>query len=193
MKVIILLITVILQLSLSNNFKNNTTIKINPESTLVIKGKTNVSQFYCNYNIAKLNHDISVDFSAIDNQKMTFNKAELKLNNTFFDCGNQIMNKDFRTLLKSKTYPNIYINLLEVEKQSDNKLLVQLAIELAGISKQFKIPVIIEKTCNNNVRVKGNIEIDILQYNLEPPKKLLGMVKVDNTINVLFNLSLSTL
>ncbi|KJD34892.1 hypothetical protein PW52_13365 [Tamlana sedimentorum] len=192
MKVIILLITVILQFSFINDPINKTNVKINPESTLVIEGKTNVNQFYCNYNTSLLNHAIPVDFLLLDNRKMVFNNAELKLKNAFFDCGNQIMNKDFRTLLKSKTHPNIYINILEVEKQSDKKLSAELKIELAGVSKQFRIPVTIEHT-DNKLSVKGNIEIDILQYNLEPPKKLLGMVKVDNTINVLFNLSLSTL
>ncbi|MCB4797962.1 YceI family protein [Neotamlana laminarinivorans] len=190
MKVIIILIAAILQFSFINNPINKTSVKINPESTLIIEGKTNVNQFYCNYNTSKLNHEIPVKFFIEANQKVVFNNTILKLNNQLFDCGNDIMNKDFRNLLKSKKHPNISIQLLEIEKKSNKKIEAKLNIELAGVSRLFKIPVIVENY-ESNIRVNGKIEIDILEYNLEPPKKLLGMVKVDNTINVLFNLSLT--
>ncbi|KJD34500.1 hypothetical protein PK35_01530 [Tamlana nanhaiensis] len=189
MKKIILILTVLITFGFSNKFATKKTlIFVKPESSLVINGKTNVNTFNCTYNIENLNQPIPVNFVANSN-KLIFKNTYLPLVNVYFDCGNKMMNKDFRTLLKSEDHPKIYLRLKEITTINANHLTALIALELAGKTKLYSIPVTFQLN-NSIININGKINIDLYDFNLEPPKKFLGMVAVNNNIDVNFNLFL---
>ncbi|WP_405605767.1 YceI family protein [Polaribacter sp. Asnod1-A03] len=189
MKKIIILIGVSLFLfsfTKINVFKNDTIIKIDEESKLEIIGSTNVNKFKCDFNFLDFDKTVPLSFQKKDN-KIYFKEAILKLGNSCFDCGNKVMNKDFNKLLKSNKFPQILLNLKEVEKkETTTEALVEMTI--AGVSKKYKVPVTIEE--NEVFLVSGNLHLNIEDYNLEAPKKMLGIIVVSEMINIHFNLIL---
>lgn len=185
---------IILILSISGftfvNLVKETTVIIEPESKLFIKGSTNINTFNCHYNIAELQDPIPVNFE-VKNDKMVFKETDLILKNECFDCGNKNINTDFKALLKTNKYPQIFIHLNEIQNfnSTNSTSEVLLDVEIAGIIKSYTIPVKIEDN-ENNLFVKGKLIMDINDFNLEPPKKLLGLIKVDRAIEIDFQLLL---
>ncbi|MFI1773573.1 YceI family protein [Thalassobellus citreus] len=188
MKNIVYIFSILLLVSFTNRgTAKSTSVIITPKSKLVVKGKTNINTFDCVFNVTNLKKPIPVFFE-IEDHKMVFKKTELVLNNACFDCGNKGMNKDFQDLLKSKKYPEIFLKLKEIEKiDKENAFLnATIEIEIAGVVKQYQTPVILDN--KNELFVKGLLTLNICDFNIEPPKKLLGLICVNETIEIDFQL-----
>jgi hypothetical protein len=167
---------------------NDTSVLITSESHLFIKGKTNVSKFKCEFNINQINEPIPLFYQVINN-KMVFEKAKLTLDNHCFDCGSKGINKDFRALLKSEDYPEIELHLKEIKKIETNPSEVNALLELhiAGKTKSYHMPLVIDE--NENICVSGVLKLDITDFNLEAPKKALGLIVVSENIEINFQLN----
>lgn len=167
---------------------NDTSVLITSESHLFIKGKTNVSKFKCEFNINQINEPIPLYYKVIDN-KLVFEKAKLTLDNHCFDCGSKGINRDFRALLKSEEYPEIQLYLKEIKKIEANPAEVNALLELciAGKSKSYRMPLLIDD--DENICVSGSLKLDITDFNLEAPKKALGLIVVSEDIEINFQLN----
>jgi len=188
MKKFVYFFSIFLLLAFTNRgIVKSTSVLITSNSKLVVKGKTNVNTFDCEFNVTTLKNPIPVFFQIEDN-KMVFKKTELVLENACFDCGNKSMNKDFQELLKTNAYPNIFLKLKELETidKEDSFLQATIELEIAGVKKQYQIPVTLEE--KNNLFVKGILELNICDFNITPPKKLLGLICVNETIEIDFQL-----
>lgn len=171
----------------SKLLEKTTSVTIEPESQLVIKGTTNVSSFKCKFNIKEINNPIPLYYKVIDN-KLVFEKAKLVLNNDCFDCGHKGMNKDFLALLKSEEYPEILLELKEIVQNLENPSEVKAAIKLhlAGKSKLYYVPIQLKE--DENISVSGNLKLNISDFDLEAPKKALGLIVVSEDIEIRFDM-----
>ena len=169
------------------NFKN-TSITVTDESSVVIRGTTSINTFKCSYNVLRLDNPIQVVYRKVGH-RMVFDKTALVLDKHSFDCGGKGINNDFQKILKSNKYPEIilYLNYINHLEDQPNNVLASIDIEIAGFSKTHKVPVKIKKS--NNMIITGDLAISMSDYNLEAPKKLFGLISVDDTINVYFQLA----
>src|SRR6056300_1339029 len=119
MKRILFFISSFMMLAFTTTYVESTAVVITPSSELVINGKTNVNSFNCEYDVLSLKKPIPVSFKRINN-KIVFEKTTLVLNSACFDCGGSSINADFQELLKSGTYPEIYIDLKEISADSND-------------------------------------------------------------------------
>lgn len=166
-------------------------IKVLPQSSLKIQGKTNISKFSCAFKISTINGPIQVIFE-IDKDTLKFRNTFLILENDCFDCGNTMMNKDLRKLLKSDEYPHIQLSLKTVQEHASAQISnASVEISLAGVTNTYTVPVHINKEKFTNL--KGTLAIDIEDFNLEAPKKMLGTIKVSNFIEIEFDLKIQNL
>lgn len=168
-----------------NNFKKKD-IHILPQSQLTITGDTNISAFSCIFNPKKLPNSILV-LHVNNPSEIQLKNAILVLNNEGFDCGNKQINKDFHSLLQTEEYPEIRLEVKKIRLEKDSKAKAEVNISIAGKQNQYSVPVRIVSepaTC-----FEGSLELDINDFGLEPPKKLFGMIKVKEDIQINFNLS----
>lgn len=162
----------------------NTLVVLSSESTLNVKGTTNVSNFSCTFNVDKFKSPIQVYYK-IEANKMVFDKTILVLDSNCFDCGGKAINNDFKKILKAETYPHIKLYLKEISLKENSKEVNALVnIEIAGITKSYKIPVKIK----NNLLINGSLDISLADYKLESPKKLFGLIAVNDKISINFQL-----
>ncbi|MBR9846908.1 MAG: YceI family protein [Algicola sp.] len=188
MKKIVLILIIISGFAFTTNeVFNDTSVLITPESQLLIKGKTNVSKFKCEFNINQINEPIPLYYQ-VKNNKMVFEKAKLKLDNQCFDCGSKGINKDFRALLKSESYPEIELHLKEIKNIETNPSKVNALLELhiAGKSKSYLTPLTIDNS--KDICVSGLLKLNITDFGLIAPKKALGLVVVSDEIEINFEL-----
>ena len=154
------------------------------ESELTIKGKTNINKFQCAYDIDKLSDSIKVTYRE-KNNALEFTKASMALKNISFSCGNSGINKDFNKLLKTEEFPAISIGLLNVSQTSiDSQVLAKVQIVICEIKKTFTLPIHVDKS--DGIIISGILPIDINDFNLEAPRKVMGMIKVSNEIEIDF-------
>ncbi|WP_142786285.1 YceI family protein [Changchengzhania lutea] len=189
MKKVLIFISILVLLAFTTrDYFENTSVLITPESQLILKGKTNVNKFQCVFNVTEIKNPIPVYFKVLGD-KLLFNNTQLVLKNGCFDCGNKAMNRDFQDLLKSKKYPQINLKLKELKELNTQKghvMQVLLDLEIAGITKSYKIPVTLEGS--DNLFVRGLLVLNICDFNIEPPKKLMGIISVDEIIEIDFQL-----
>jgi len=188
-KKLILFVFIVMALAFTSRDSaiKNTSIIISPESSLLVRGTTNVNTFTCLFDIEKLKNPIPVVYH-MENGKMQFNKTALILDNVCFDCGGKAINNDFQKLLKSDKNPQILLFLKElsnVENKEDTHAVIE--IQMAGITKTYRIPVKIKK--NNKLLITGDLALNLSDYNIVPPKKFLGMITVDDKIEIFFQLA----
>ena len=159
------------------------------DSEVSISGTTNVNSFTCNYNILKLENPIPVSFESRD-QTMVFNSTFLELENKCFDCGHKAINKDFNKLLKTEVYPKIQLNLKQINKDSKQKDLLSALVEIHIANKKNTYRVPVKADGNKNLMVLGELKLNLPDFNLEAPKKALGLIVVHDEIEVNFKLHL---
>jgi hypothetical protein len=163
-------------------------VLITTESFLYIKGTSNINTFTCVYDATTLSRKVPVRFTQ-DRNTMHFRNVQMQLKNTGFNCGNRGINNDFHELLQTNKYPNIHFELLRTV-QTGNIVDAFVAIEIAGVKKQYKVPV---KTNGELAPIEGVLCINITDFGLTPPRKMMGMIVVREDIEIVFGFDLKVL
>lgn len=163
-------------------------ISFSPKSLLVIRGKSNVNKFSCDYNSYNLSDSLSIFYEKVKD-KLVFSDASLSLSVESFDCARRGINRDFKKLLKSKEFPFIKMTLKDVllKKEKKDTLFTNISFTICNLTKEYKIPVAFRKK-NEFLEFDGSIIINIEDFDLKAPNKVLGLIKVDNSIEINFNL-----
>lgn len=168
-------------------------IEVLPGSSLTITGDTNIRDFLCEYDTQRLARTHEVSFST-DSDWLQFRNTILQLRNAGFDCGNRAINRDFHSLLKSKEFPVIDLELKEIHLGKEDVAQARVRITIADKKKDYEIPVKL-KTLNNDqgdeLHLDGLLKLNISDFGLEPPKKLFGLIVVKDDIQINFDLHIS--
>lgn len=172
-------------------------VSILEASYLVINGKTNVNKFHCYYHQLSTK-PLPVVLNQLENS-ITVKNAALILQTHQFDCNNQMMNKDFQQLLQSEAYPQIEIEILRLHQSphSDRKLSshlnevsftiwVQALFRIVGNEHQYSFPVKVIDNSDDALNLQGSVDLNLLDFDITPPKKLLGLVEVQELITIDF-------
>jgi len=177
-------------------------LNMEPGSYLLIQGESNVNKFQCNYlDLHADTLDVKVYWQ---DECLVFQDATIRLDIRAFDCGNRQMNRDLQDLLKTQNYPYISIDILCIDvsstegsliipvRQNPDKIAILTRIRIAGHEKQQRVPVEIFKK-DNERNYTGSILLNLKDFNLEPPTKLMGLIRVDKMIEVHFYLKVTIL
>ena len=172
------------------------TVRLNlqNDSYLSIKGSSNVLPFSLHQQGDKFLTN-NKTFTAFQNQnKLIFNQSQLAIGVENFSSDNSMALRDFKKLMKSDIYPNLQIQIQQIEllpNALNSKLLkgtALVAITITGVTKQYLIPI----SSNNKGEITiidGKKNINIRDFGLTPPEELLGLVKVSEWININFRLN----
>ncbi len=160
------------------------TIKILPGSELSIQGDTNITEFGCGFDTDFLEGCKKINYTENGND-IYFKNAVLILKNKGFDCGSKGINKDFHSLLKTAQYPQISLELTKINLLQSNKGMAWVYITIAGITHEYKLPIDLPESLDH---FTGNLKLNINDFNLEPPRKMLGLIVIKEEIEIDFNL-----
>jgi hypothetical protein len=122
-------------------------------------------------------------------------KGSVTLDASSFDCGIALMTSDFRKTIKSKTYPAIVIDFISFERTpsyayGEEKFKGIINISLGGVTKLFEMNCTIEAKPSGLIHLKGGRDFTFSDFNLQAPKHMMGLVKVEQGLNVNFHLVL---
>lgn len=112
-----------------------------------------------------------------------------------FDCGNSRMTKDLQEALRMASYPEIRFELVHatVEKGSDRPdewytVHALGALTIAGTKRLVQVQAEGRALDRHRFQMRGCKPIRMTYFNIEPPTRALGLIKVKNRVVVQFDL-----
>jgi hypothetical protein len=164
---------------------------IDPQSRLTIHGSTNVNSFQCLQHY--LNNDTLEYLTSDESINLRFDHNRLRIPVKGFNCGNNQITKDFQKTLKSETYPHLEILFRSFNHSSiRNNSYIDGVVDicLAGATKRYTIKYFAQIPATGTIFLKGRQAVNFSDFNLNPPNKMLGLIQVQECLEVEFNLTL---
>jgi len=165
-------------------------------STLSIAGSTNINKFCCQVTeytgpdtLMTLRETGGVKETGVSFQ------GQLQIDIKDFDCRNGIMTSEFKHTLKYQQYPQLTISFLSLERLPsggpDNTAVKGwVEVSLAGVCKKFEIGYSSGKSSGNDLELIGVRVFGFSDFGLKAPRKMGGLVRVNDQLEVQFRLHL---
>lgn len=170
---------------------------IDPESKLFLEGSSNVIDFACHCTSSLQGGRGSM--AEEEGNGFSFANSVLQLPVQALDCGNRTMNKDMYEALAADKHPFVEIQLLSV-KAHDHKLFgechewenlqARLRLKIAGEAREVVMHVRGTHLGYQRYRFVGAKPIYLTNFNIEPPRAMLGAIRVDDCIKINIDLVL---
>lgn len=115
------------------------------------------------------------------------------------DCGNSMMTNDLQDALKMDQHPEIRFELVHatvggrVDTSAHWRRIDALGpLTVAGTKRLIRLDAAAQALDTNHFRLRGCLPIRMTDFNIEPPTKALGLIKVKNRVEVQFDLLAQT-
>ena len=161
------------------------------DSSLRIEGRTNLNTFNCS--VKKYLHADTLSFSKNNSTEKEYAvKGEIIINSNEFDCKKKYMNGDLKKTLKADISPYLSIKLMTISNFINTSQPVRgtVAISLAGVKKNIEVNYTVTKGTCGRLFLDGKCNVLFSDFGLNPPRKLSGLIKVNQEIDVSFLLIL---
>lgn len=149
------------------------------KQAFTIEGATSIGDFSCTYELEQRDTVHTGNASAEDNS-ITY-----VIPSDAFGCHNFLLTRDFKKTIRAKEFKDIKVEMCRLRK-TGHHYTCDLKLRLAGKEKIYE---------NTSLRTKagglaGTLVVQFSEFNLTPPKKLGGLVKVKEDIKISINLTL---
>jgi hypothetical protein len=166
------------------------------QCTLKVNGSTNINKFSCV--IPEYTKPDTLLFYKANKDEPIKITGSLALDVQKFDCKNAMMTSDLRKTLKAKRYPKIIIRFLNlshypISSFKESLITGAVTIEIAGTVKRFDIDYRYTMTGDKVLKLIGTKQVKFSDFDIDPPKKLGGMIKTNDELDVEFSLYIKTL
>lgn len=164
--------------------------------SLQVVGSTNVNQFTCVIADYYKPDTLTFYVDKLKEPAQITGAIQLKVQN--FDCHNPPMTANLRKALKAADYPHLLIKFISLNQytlkpNSATALNGKVSITLAGVTKLYKINYQLVPTGGQTFTLVGSREVTFSDFNIIPPRKIGGLIKTDNALQVQFKLNVKVL
>lgn len=167
-------------------------------TSLRVDGSTNINRFsceipdYCNPDTIVLNKP------GTDQGKEVVLTGMITLDISRFDCHNSMMTAEFRKTVKAAAFPRLTVHFLSLCRMPDpriqgDSLKGVVDIVLAGITKRCGINYVAVPGDHRTIRLRGDQQLKFSDFGLVPPRKLGGMIRTNDRVDIAFNLNLKVI
>lgn len=166
---------------------------VQPTSKITIDGQTNVNSFTCA--IKRYTGSDTLVLVESGKRKPVFRQGAVGLQAASFDCGLQLMTHDFAQTIKAKEFPKVSIEFISFERvprydKKEDTFKGKMKISLAGVTRSFEVDCTIGTEPSGLIHLKGGRDFTFAEFNLQAPSRMMGLVKVQETLKVNFHLVL---
>ncbi|MEX2595075.1 MAG: hypothetical protein WD426_20090 [Anditalea sp.] len=155
------------------------------EKRITVNGNTSIGSFSCDYGISGKNDRLYMD-------RLTSSPYSFSVPVEAFRCGNFLLNRDFRTTLKAKRYPEISVQVLKLQKEKNGIFRGTIKLHLVGKSKILKDVKFTLKAHDKNQVLSTDFIFSASEFELIPPKKLGGLIKTEDNMEIIVSLVLKS-
>lgn len=167
------------------------------DSRLWINGRSNVHDFTCEAGnidgFARLDDPVSPGNEREAPAYPSQGEIQVEIPVASFDCGRERMNRDFREALLADQHERItfqYQALEQLEALDDTTYRITIAgsLSVAGTTRKISTAARGYRLDSDHLRVEGSTRLSMEDFNVEPPTALMGLVRVDDTLRVHYDL-----
>jgi hypothetical protein len=171
-------------------------LTVHESSRFWIQGQASIKSFTCVVDRvegeARMLADRKRLSSSADEQQVT---VTLTVPVRAFDCGREGMTEDLQETLRMEEHPEIQFELVHARagpatdsSASWREIEVLGPLTIAGTKRLLHYNVVGRTYGPNHARTRGCKTIKMTYFGIEPPTKAFGLIKVDNRIDVKFDL-----
>ncbi len=166
--------------------------KVSGTSRVVVEGQSNVNEFKCVTIRYEGNDVLSQRNDNASGKRILEGSINMKVKS--FDCENRVMTRDLRETLQKDAYPEITVDVVSITLPDNDgkshKVDGQAEITLAGETRLMDFTWEVSYPNSQKIRLSGNRELKFSQFNIDPPTKMMGMIRVRDELLVDFDLVL---
>ena len=173
----------------SENEPASLRVQVMEGTGLIIKGSTSISTFECESGYFPTEDTLLITYER-DSGKYRIRHGRLIFRIRDIQCGDPYSNRQMSNTLKVKKYPFIIADLLEIHPGSGPwyHKSVTARIELAGNEIIQEIPLRVSSLKDGNLELKGEQSFRMSTFGLEPPKPMMGLIRVEDKLDIGFSL-----
>lgn len=171
----------------------------NELSTLTFNGDASVNDF--SVTAEMIEGAVSFFFESEGNQPVLIDSAangQVTIPVKSMKGGNFLFNQDMYGALNAKEYPNIRfmlnnLNTLQVDSISNEALAFEATgdLTISGSTRVISFNIVTSPARENRLQVRGNTNLLMSDFDIQPPKKVFGALKVEDKIEIKFNIVLN--
>lgn len=170
-------------------------LRLVPESHLWVDGTSTVRDWKCKAGVVEATVETASERAvpAVLGGQNGVRTVVLTVPAEKLDCANGQMNDHMRKALKVKDHPAIEFTLesYDLDKRADTvKATLRGTLQLGGVTKPIVMNALLTPGTDGALRVVGSYELNMIEYDLTPPKLMLGALKVREKVKVGFDLTL---
>ncbi len=195
MKHVLLLISAFVAMSTTYRTASNKALSrwvVESSSSLNIEGSSNINDFRCDITEYLKNDTLHYNMEDRSN-RLNFTNSCVSLDIKRFDCHQKYITNDLRKTLKADQHPILKIQFLSMDNfvaEADNyKVNGTLDIVLAGVVKRINVQFLVKKEAGR-MQLIGEKQLKFADFGLVPPRKLAGLIRINEDIKVNFQLRL---
>lgn len=169
-------------------------LALKAESQLWFDGKSTIRDWSCKATAieGKLEAPSATPVADVLAAKKAVRTATLNFPTAKLDCDNGTMNKHMRNALNADTHKSITFTLTDYELSAAKPVSGTLRGTLAinGVTQPITLAAQFAGEADGTLRVTGSHDLNMTEWSVEPPKLMLGTLKVKETVTVRFDLLL---
>ena len=156
-----------------------------------IIGHTNINSFWLKYSG---NETLQRATCMAETPNLETRSINIAIPARNFIFSNHLMRNDFLSLIHANQSPDINIQLQGFQGlanlQNDSSEIMLVNITLAGVKRSMSVFCNITRNGGTHFILSGSRLIKLSDFNLVPPSKFLGLVKVNNELTINFEIKL---
>ena len=162
-------------------------LNILPESSILLKGNSNVNKFTFTYEKALKLGSSSVRTTLTKNI-LNIKNAKLDAEVTAFSSGSNLMDRDYRNMMNYRVFPNISITLNQINfiknyTDDNGTALATVDIIIAGEKRTDTLQFSYTKS-KGIYRCSSAHQISLRDYKIKPLKKMMGLISLKDQLTV---------
>jgi len=166
---------------------------IDASSELIISGATNVNDFICRTDCYDVRDTLEL-ISQKEKGTVMFSRNAMVIPVSSFECGNDLITRDFQETLKVNEYPELTIRFVSIDDRTTvlqaGAVTGKVEITLAGTTRVYSVLYSAASNGRNTFSLTGKQAVCFSDFNLEAPRKMMGLIKVQDNLEVEFQLHL---
>ncbi|RWU05631.1 hypothetical protein [Pedobacter chitinilyticus] len=180
------LLSTILLLFFQISFAQEYQLQLLPESSILIKGNSNVNKFTFTYEKSlKPYSSISVEKNR---NALILKNARIDAEVTAFNSGSNMMDRDYRNMMNYRTFPYIsivihQINFLKIYNENNGTAEAVASISIAGEKRLDTLQFNYCKT-KEIYRCNSSHQLSLRDYKIKPLKKMMGLISLKDVLAV---------
>lgn len=169
---------------------------VSAQSELIIRGTTNLNDFVCRTDFYDVRDTLELLLANRD-CPIIFSRNAMIIPVTSFNCGNQMITKDFQETLNAERYPDLSVRFVSIDEQvpvvTSGSVTGVVEITLTGTTRSYSVLYNLASNGNNSISLAGKRAVCFSDFHLNAPRKMMGLIKVQDDLEVEFRLHLRKL